>query len=106
MSNVEYDTIKIRKPARQQLDSMKRSMGYPSYSQIISALLERQSYKDEIINELKSELVEEASKILIDKLFNILMQLIFEINKPPQDITVKELFTALEKRKNSPDTTS
>jgi hypothetical protein len=38
----EYDTIKILRPTRRQLDDLKRSMGFPSYSQVITTLVERQ----------------------------------------------------------------
>jgi predicted CopG family antitoxin len=95
---VQYDTIKIRRPTRQQLDELKTSMGYPSYSQIISALVERQKAKDETIEQLRKELGEEAGKIFARMFYELLFSLATETNKPIPQITLTDLFQVIQKK--------
>src|SRR5215212_8819340 len=95
----QYDTIKLLRPTRKRLDDLKRSMGYPSYSQIITALVERQKTKEDTINEIRKELAEEASKAFASLFYDLILNLAKEVQKPMTEITLIDLYDIMQKKR-------
>lgn len=73
-------------------------MWYPSYSQIVSALVERQKSKDETIEQLRKELGEEAGKLFARMFYELLFSIVTETNKPIPQITLTDLFRVIQKK--------
>jgi hypothetical protein len=59
---VEYDTVKVSRVVKEDLDRIKIEMGLPSSSQTVTALIQRHKTKQEIISEIKKDLAEESTK--------------------------------------------
>ncbi len=94
----EYDTIKLVRPTRLELDKLKKSMGLPSYSQTISALVEHQKVKEEIINEIKKDLAEESTKIIANLFYRFALDIMKDIKKPPAETTLLDLINIITKK--------
>lgn len=92
----EYDTIKILRPTRRQLDDLKRSMGFPSYSQVITTLVERQKTKEDVVEQLSKDLAEESSKVFIQLLYQFMFSIASQIPKPLAEITLAEIFKVIQ----------
>ena len=79
-----YETIyaRVPKPTKQKIESIRKKNGYPSVSQTINAIVENAGNNEAVLDEVVKALAEikESS------------------NKPLRDLTLAELFDALQKR--------
>ncbi|MGA8081168.1 MAG: hypothetical protein WB988_04845 [Candidatus Nitrosopolaris sp.] len=94
MSIVQYDTIRVRRQTREQLDTLKKSMGYPSYSQLLSSLVETQKARDDMIDQLKKEVSQVTYTF-----YDILIQMAADIDKPMSEIRLNEVFQLMQKKR-------
>ncbi|MFY9869360.1 MAG: hypothetical protein WAK17_06545 [Candidatus Nitrosopolaris sp.] len=94
MSIVQYDTIRVRRQTREQLDTLKKSMGYPSYSQLLSSLVETQKARDDMIDQLKKEVSQVTYTF-----YDLLIQMAADIDKPMSEIRLNEVFQLMQKKR-------
>ncbi|MGB6591149.1 MAG: hypothetical protein WBE68_06550 [Candidatus Nitrosopolaris sp.] len=94
LSIVQYDTIRVRRQTREQLDTLKKSMGYPSYSQLLSSLVETQKARDDMIDQLKKEVSQVTYTF-----YDILIQMAADIDKPMSEIRLNEVFQLMQKKR-------
>jgi hypothetical protein len=94
LSIVQYDTIRVRRQTREQLDTLKKSMGYPSYSQLLSSLVETQKARDDMIDQLKKEVSQVTYTF-----YDLLIQMAADIDKPMSEIRLNEVFQLMQKKR-------
>ncbi len=92
----EYETVKVSRVVKADLDRIKIEMGLPSSSQTVTTLIQQYKTKREIIDEIKKDLVEEASKIIIMQFYHKIFEILGQINKPASEITLFDLVDILK----------
>jgi hypothetical protein len=94
--SVAYETIKVLKTTKNELDRYKRANNYPSYSQAITVLVERNKAKGEVMNEISKEIAEEASKVVARLFYEFVFDVAKKTNKPFSSITLDDITTAIK----------
>jgi hypothetical protein len=94
----EYEVIKIVKPTKLELDRIKKDMGLPSYSQVITTLVEHQKAREELKQELLEYLIQESSKVFGTYFYQLLFNLAKQIPKPMSEITLNDLSEVMQKK--------
>lgn len=79
-----------------KLDRFKRANNYPSYSQAVTILVERQGAKTEATEEVSKKVAEEASKVFARLLYELAFGIARKTNKPIRDITLDDILTAVK----------
>jgi hypothetical protein len=93
---IEYDTVKVSRVVKADLDRIKIEMGLPSSSQTITALIQRHTTKQEIISEIKKDLAEESSKIITNQFYRKIFDMFKHKDKPASQITLMDLIDILK----------
>ncbi|MGI0081165.1 MAG: hypothetical protein ACRECH_16265 [Nitrososphaerales archaeon] len=91
-----YETIKVLKGTKDDLDKYKRANNLPSYSQAITVLVERQKAKQEVMNEISKEIAEEASKVIARLFYEFAFDVAKKSNKPVSSITLDDITGSLK----------
>jgi len=63
----EYRTFKVPKATMKKIEEFKRRNGYPSYSQAVTALVERYATTEELLAHLRGTLREVIKQALLDE---------------------------------------
>lgn len=92
-----YDTIKVLRPTRLELDKIKKSHGLPSYNQVISMLVERKNSKDEVVNEISKDLAKISSEVFATLLLQFIFEMAKKVDKPLSEITINDLLEIVKK---------
>lgn len=90
-----YNTIKILETTKEELDRFKRANNLPSYSQAVTILVERQSVREQAIEEIGKVVAQETSKVMAKTLYEMLLQVAKGSNKPITSITLADIFDAI-----------
>lgn len=105
MSRTEYSTIQIPKITKLKIEDFKKRHGYPSYSQAVTALVERGDVSDDIkatlVEELRKTLSEEAGIIIIRTMYQLFIDILRKSDKPLSEMNlgkVIELMREIEPR--------
>ena len=91
----EYETVKVSRIVKSDLDRIKSELGLPSSSQTVTALIQRHKLKHDIIAEIKQDLVKEASEIISNQTYRKVFEIFKQVDKPPSQVTLAELMDIL-----------
>jgi hypothetical protein len=94
----EYDSVKISRIVKSDLDKIRIEMGLPSSSQTITALIRLHKTKQEIISEIKKDLAEESSKIITTQFYRKIFEIFSHVDKHPSQITLADLMDKIIKK--------
>ena len=110
MPRTEYSTIQIPKITKLKIENFKKRHGYPSYSQAVTALVERGDVSDDIkatlVEELRRTLSEEAGTIMLKSMYQLFFDVLRRSNKPLSKMTLGNVIDIMremesEERKQS-----
>lgn len=105
----EYSTIQVPKSTKDKIEEYRRRYGYPSYSQAVTALVERHDIAEDIkktlVEEMRKEITKEAMDVISAQFYKLLFEVAGNLNKPISTATIDDLAHALReteaKRKSS-----
>jgi Arc/MetJ-type ribon-helix-helix transcriptional regulator len=108
----EYSTIQVPKSTKDKIEEYRRRFGYPSYSQAVTALVERHDVAEDIkktlVEEMRKEITKEAINVITNQFYRLLIDVAGKVDKPISKLTVDEFVHALResevKRKSSVST--
>ncbi len=95
---IEYDTVKVSRVVKANLDRIKIELGLPSSSQTVTALIQCYKTKHDIIDEIKQDLAKESSEIILNQLYRKLFEIFQHTDKPPSEITLADLMDIIVKK--------
>jgi hypothetical protein len=96
----EYETVKVSRIVKSDLDRIKAELGLPSSSQTVTALIQRHKLKHDIIVEIKQDLAREASTIISNQIYRKIFKIFKQVDKPPSQVTLAGLMDILSKKNN------
>jgi hypothetical protein len=93
----EYETVKVSRIVKSDLDRIKAELGLPSSSQTVTALIQRHKLKHDIIAEIKQDLAKEASEIILNQMYRKIFEIFKRVDKPPSEVTLADLMDILSR---------
>jgi hypothetical protein len=91
----EYETVKVSRIVKSDLDRIKAELGLPSSSQTVTALIQRHKLKHDIIAEIKEDVAKEASEIISNQIYRKIFEIFKQVDKPPSQVTLADLMNIL-----------
>jgi len=110
----EYSTIQVPKSTKDKIEEYRRKYGYPSYSQAVTALVERhdiaEDIKNTLVEEMRKEITKEAIGEITNQFYRLLFDVVGKLNKPISQTTIDDVSNALRelemKRKSAASVSS
>ena len=93
----EYETIKVLRSTKDELDRFKRDNDLPSLSQAVTVLVERQKGRQQVMDEMSNKIAEEGSKIIAKLFYELAFDIAKNTNKPITSITLDDMVEAMKK---------
>lgn len=93
----EYETVKISRIVKSDLDRIKAELGLPSSSQTVTHLIQRHKLRHDIIAEIKNDLSREASEIILNQISRKIFEIMKKIDKPASQVTLADILDILAK---------
>jgi len=85
-TRTEYSTIQVPKTTKLKIEDFRRRHGYPSYSQAVTALVERvdvaEDVKEALLKGVKEALIEEATRTIARLFYEIMIDILKRADKP------------------------
>lgn len=105
----EYSSIMVPKSTKDKIEKYRKRYGLPSYSQAVTALVERvdiaEDIKKTLVEEVRKEITKEAIDVISSQFYRLLFEIAGNLNKPISTATIDDLAHALReseaKRKSS-----
>lgn len=83
---VTYTSIKVLPEAKRTLDKVKLRYEVPSYTQAVTLLARQENFREEFVQTVTPEI----SRIILTELYKLFLHLISQVNKTPNEITLKD----------------
>ena len=84
---VRYVSIKVLRETKRILDTVKLRYGLASYTQTITLLAQQERFGKDFVETVAPEI----TKTIMMELYKLFLDLISKTNKPPNQITLKDL---------------
>lgn len=94
----EYETIKVLRATKDQLDMFKRANDLPSLSQAVTVLVERQKGRQEVMDEMTKKIAEEGSKVIVKMFYELALEIASKTSKPFTAITLDDMVNVVKSR--------